>query len=59
MADVHSVRRGSGIIWVVVGEEICSAGSSVAAAGWEGGESFPSAERVWPDDGGEDLFCGL
>lgn len=33
MADVWTGRGGSGIIWLVGGEESCPAGSSVAAAG--------------------------
>lgn len=33
VADVWTGRGGSGIIWLVGGEESCSAGSSVAAAG--------------------------
>lgn len=41
-ADVWTVRGGSGIIWLVGGEESCCAGSSVAAAG----ESSRSAEGV-------------
>lgn len=58
-SDVRTGRRGSGTVWVVGGEESCSAGSSVAAAGWDDGESSFSAGRVWLDGGGEDFLCSL
>lgn len=59
VADVCTGRGCSGIIWFVVAEESCSSGSSVAAAGWDEGDSSSSAERVWLDDGGKDLLCSL
>lgn len=59
VADIRTGRKGSGIIWLVGGEESCSAGSSVAAAGWDDGQSSSSAERVSLDDGGEDSLCSL
>ncbi len=59
VADVWTGRGVSGIIWLAVGEESSSAGSSVAAAGRDDGESSSSAARVWPDDGGKDFPCSL
>ena len=46
-SDVWTGRRGSGTVWVAVGgEESCSAGSSVAAAGGDDGDSSFSSGRV-------------
>lgn len=59
VADVRTGRRGSGIIWLVGAEESCSAGSSVAAAGRDDGESSSSAERVWLNVGGKSFLCNL
>lgn len=59
MADVCTGTGCSGIIWLVVAEESCSGGSSVAAAGRDEGDSSSSAERVWLDDGGKDFLCSL
>lgn len=58
-AAVWRVPGGSGSIWLVSGGNSSSAGSVVAAAGWDDRDFSCFADRAWLDKIGKDFLWSL